>query len=157
MQKQPNSRNCFLCGRQNEVGLKVDFYNDLEKQQVRANITIPEHFNSYPGFVHGGIIAALLDETSGRATLLNGDFDNLMVTARLEVKYIQPTPTGQPLEVIGWLIRGSRRYARVAGEIRLADGTITARCEATVIRPSGEFQQMWNWDSEGEHWKVYDD
>ncbi|WP_276663162.1 hypothetical protein, partial [Syntrophomonas wolfei] len=65
-------------------------------------------------------------------------------------------PTGQPLEVIGWLIRGSRRYARVAGEIRLADGTVTARCEATVIRPSGEFQQMWQ-DAEGEYWKVYDD
>ncbi|MEN6348022.1 MAG: PaaI family thioesterase [Syntrophomonas sp.] len=157
MLKQPSARNCFVCGRQNQNGLKVNFYNDLENQQVRAEVVVPEHFNGYPGFVHGGIVATLLDETSGRATLLDGDNDNLMVTARLDIKYILPTPTGQPLTIVGWKTKGSRRHAHVKGEIRLADGTVTARCEATVIRPPAGYHEMWNWDVEGKHWKVYED
>lgn len=157
MQKQPGSRHCFVCGRENHQGLKVTFYNDLENNQVRAEVIIDEHFNGYPGFVHGGIVATLLDETSGRATLLDGDFDNLMVTGRLDIKYLLPTPVGQPLTVVGWKVKGSRRHAHVRGEIRLADGTVTARCEATVMKPPGDFPKMWNWDGEEQGWKVYED
>ncbi|MDD3890606.1 MAG: PaaI family thioesterase [Syntrophomonadaceae bacterium] len=157
MNKQPSSRTCFLCGRQNDIGLKMSWYNDLEAQQVKAEVVIPEHFNSYPGFVHGGIVAALLDETSGRALLLNGDNDKLMVTSKLEIKYYNPAPTGQPLTVTGWVTRPGDKYARVEGEIRLADNTLIARCKATVMRPPTEYYELWQWDKEEEFWKVYDD
>lgn len=155
MEKQPCSRTCFLCGKQNDFGLKMTWYNDADKQEVFANITVPEHFNSYPGFVHGGIVAALLDETSGRALLLNGNNDNLMVTAKLEIKYLQPTPTGQELKVVGRVIRQSRISAKVSGEICLSDGTITATCKATVIKPPKEYYSQWNWETEREFWRVY--
>ncbi len=157
MTKQPVSRTCFLCGRQNKIGLKMTWYNNPDKQEVWADVLIPEHFNSYPGFVHGGIVAALLDETSGRALLLDGNNDNLMVTARLEVKYLRPTPTEQPLKVVGHIIKQSKISARVTGEIRLPDGTITATCKATVVKPPKEYYDMWNWESEKQYWRVYDD
>ena len=47
--KQPSSRTCFLCGRQNEAVLKMEWYNNPETNQVEATIKIPEHFNGYPG------------------------------------------------------------------------------------------------------------
>ncbi len=62
MEKQPSSRFCFLCGRQNPVGLKITWYSDHSQRQVRATVTVPEHFNGYPGVVHGGIVAAILDD-----------------------------------------------------------------------------------------------
>jgi uncharacterized protein (TIGR00369 family) len=155
MDNQPSSRTCFLCGRQNDVGLKMTWHNDAAARQIRATVTVPEHFNGYPGFVHGGIIAALLDETAGRALLLDGDYDNLMVTLKLEVKYRHPTPTGEPLTVAGWVIRQSGNRATVAAEIRVADGTVTAQAEAIVTRPPPEFLRRW--EPEKPFWRVYEE
>jgi acyl-coenzyme A thioesterase PaaI-like protein len=126
----------------------MTWHNDVAAQQIRATVTIPDHFNGYPGFVHGGIIASVLDETAGRALLLDGDYDNLMVTLKLEVRYRRPTPTG-------WVIKQSASRARAAAEIRLADGTVTAQGEALLVRPSAEFFQRW--EPEKPFWRVYED
>jgi len=85
--RQPTSRSCFVCGRENNVGLKVKWDEHPEAGELRGTVTIPEHFNGYPGVTHGGIVAAVLDETAGRTILMDGGFDDLMVTAKLEVVY----------------------------------------------------------------------
>ncbi|MGE5381196.1 MAG: PaaI family thioesterase [Methylocystaceae bacterium] len=139
MDKQPNSRYCFLCGRDNPVGLRMTWYNDRPENKVWSKLVVPDEYNSYPGIVHGGIVAALLDETAGRAVLMDGEIDRLMVTARLNIRYRKPTPTGTELTVIGWIDRDGHSRARVAGEIRLADGTVTAECEALIIKPPAEY------------------
>lgn len=156
MEKQPSSRTCFLCGRENDRGLKMTWYNDRENNQVWTTVAVPEHFNSYPGVVHGGIVSALLDETSGRALLMD-DSDNLFVTARLEVRYRIPTPTETPLTIVGWMLKGKKNYARVAAEVRLPDGTVTAEASALVVRPPAEFYSDCQWDKEKEFWRVYED
>ena len=154
MDKQRSSRTCLLCGQQNPIGLHISWFNDRSTQQVRATVVVPEHFNGYPGIVHGGIVAALLDETAGRAVALHDD-DNLMVTLKLEVSYRRPTPTGEPLTLVGWVVRSGESRAKVAGEIRLADGLVSAEGEAILARPSQEFVRRW--EPEKPFWRVYDD
>lgn len=154
-EKQPNSLGCFVCGVENPVGLKMSWYNYPQEGVIKGKITVPEGYNGYPGFVHGGIIAAILDETSGRATMMHGDTSLLFVTARMEVKYRRPTPTNQPLEAVGWVKRLDHSRAQVAAEIRLADGTVTAEAEATIVRPPKNFLD--NWQEGQESWKVYPD
>ncbi len=88
-----------MCGRENSSGLKMVWYNNLESNRVEAIVTIGEQFNGYPGIAHGGIVAAILDETSGRAAMLDGNFDNLFVTLRLNMTYRKPTPTNTPLSI----------------------------------------------------------
>ena len=156
MEKQPSSRTCFLCGRENDKGLKMTWYNDREKNQVIATVVVPEYLNSYPGVAHGGIVSTLLDETSGRAILMD-DPDNLFVTARLEVRYRIPTPTQTLLTVVGWAVKGKKNYARVAAEVRLPDGTVTAEATALVVRPPAEFYNACNWQKEKGFWRVYED
>lgn len=157
MEKQPSSRMCFVCGRQNPVGLKAQWYNDHEAGQVRGSVTVPQHFNSYPGVVHGGIVAALLDETAGRALLLDGNTDdrNLMVTLKLEVKYRRPVPTEQPLELRGWVIQRAPSRAKVAAQLLLPDGSLAAEAEAVLLRPPEEF--FARWEPEKAYWRVYDE
>ena len=155
MIKQPSSRTCFLCGRQNEIGLKMEWYNNPETNQVESTVTIPEHFNGYPGIAHGGIIAAILDETSGRAVMLNGNFNDLFVTLKLDITYRDFTPTDTPLTVVGWIIKRGNRSVEVASELRLADGTITAKCNAVVVQPPEEILKRWQ--PERAFWKVYED
>jgi uncharacterized protein (TIGR00369 family) len=154
MHKQPTSRSCFLCGRENDIGLKMTWYNDYESQQVWSEVVVPEEFNGYPGVVHGGIVAALLDETSGRAVMLNGDNDGLFITTKLEVKYHLPTPTGQVLRVIGRVFTQHSRFARVGAEVRRPDGKVTAICEASVARPPRKFFEITNWENEEDDWRV---
>lgn len=155
MTKQPNSRTCFLCGRENHIGLKMSWYSDIEKQQVISSVTVPPEFNGFPGFVHGGIIAALLDETAGRAIIINGNHDDIMATASLEISYQKPTPIDVPLTLVGWVVRPGTNRARVAGEIRLSDGTVTASCTALIVRPPQAFYA--NWEPEKENWKISED
>ena len=155
MHKQANSRGCFLCGLENDASLKMRWYEDHQAQQVRSTVTVPNHFNGYPGVVHGGIVSAILDETSGRAVMLKSGKDALMVALKLEVRFRRPTPTNTPLTVIGWTIKQNTYRAQVAGEIRLPDGTLTAECKAIVVPPPKEILDKW--EAEKPYWKVYDD
>ena len=154
--RQPNSSGCFICGLSNPIGLKMVFYEDHEAGQVRADLVVPETYRSYPGVVHGGIVATILDETSGRALMLHtGDIDAFFATAKLEVRYRQSTPTETPLVAVGWVERAGESRARVKGELRLQDGTVLASCESLIVRPSDAFLEGWN--QEAPHWRVYTD
>ena len=99
--KQPNSRMCFLCGLENPAGLHLHFY-ETEPGTVEATYTAPEHFQGYPGVLHGGIVAAILDEVSSRAHIgSDPDRPRFLFTARLETKYRKNVPIGMPLKIIG--------------------------------------------------------
>src|SRR5512136_1048411 len=126
---QPSSRNCFVCGVQNPYGLHIHFEDDGENTS-RAEVIVPERFNGYPGVVHGGIVATILDEVSGRALLARGhDLRNLFVTLKMEIRYRMPTPTNTPLTAIGHIVQQGASRAKVHGEIRLPDGTVTAEAD----------------------------
>jgi uncharacterized protein (TIGR00369 family) len=155
MNKQPSSRMCFICGRQNQVGLKLDFFENPDSGRVTAEFAVPDVYQGYPGVVHGGIVAAILDETAGRAVMLQRSDDDLMATLRLAVRYRRPTPTETPLTAVGWVEKMTGTGARVAGEIRQADGTVTATCEAMLAAVPESFHT--NWEEEKAYWKVYDD
>mgnify|MGYP002684960244 CR=1 FL=1 len=62
---QATSRMCFVCGRENPVGLHIQFYEDHVAQQVVVPLVIPDAYQGYPGVAHGGVLAAILDEISG--------------------------------------------------------------------------------------------
>lgn len=134
----------------------MTFYSDLKEGKVWSNIAIPGHLNGYPGIAHGGIVSAILDETAGRAVMLEGDINDLFVTAKLEVTYRNPTPTGQPLTVVGWAETHSSKRATVAAEIRLEDGTVTAECKALVVKPREKFMSILN-SADKPYVRIYDD
>jgi len=150
--RQPSSRTCFVCGRDNPLGLKARFTSHPEAGEVRATVAVPEPLNGYPGTVHGGILGALLDEAAVRTGLLHGGFDDLLVTARLEVTYKRPTPTETPLTVVARLTRQSGSRATATAEVRLPDGTVTATAEVLLARPPAAMAAAW--EAEREHWRV---
>jgi len=119
---------CFACGVKNPIGLKLTFAEEGDKYVARFTAG-PEH-QSYDGIVHGGIVGTLLDEIMARYPYRKGLNS---VTARLEIRYRQPTPVGQELTVTGWVVRERGRIYEMAGEVALADGTVTAEGKATVM------------------------
>lgn len=149
---QPSSRSCFVCGRENALGLRARWTADRTAGEVRSQVTVAESFNGYPGVVHGGIVTALLDEAMARTALLAGGFEDLLVTGRLTVTFRQPTPTGQPVVVVARIARRSGSRTQAQAELRLADGTVTAEAEALMTKPSPAVAAAWA--EERKHWKV---
>ena len=60
MEKQPNSRMCFVCGIDNHIGLHLKFYTGHKGRCIARFLPKPEH-QGFPGQLHGGIISTLLD------------------------------------------------------------------------------------------------
>jgi hypothetical protein len=60
MEKQPDSRMCFVCGIDNSIGLHLAFYTDDEGRSIARFRPRPEH-QGYPVHRHGGIISTLPD------------------------------------------------------------------------------------------------
>ena len=151
--KQPNSANCFVCGLTNPVGLKLAFY-ETGPDEVVATYTPDKAYEGYPEVLHGGIVAALLDEAGGRVVMI-GDHNHFMMTAKLEVRYRRPTPVGQPLKVVGRLLQRRGRLAVAHAEVQLADGTVTAEAELMLAELPDTLRMDVDLAALG--WKVYPD
>jgi len=152
MKKLPNSRHCFVCGLENPIGLKLAFYQDGDR--VVCEHTVPEDYNGYPGVVHGGIVASMLDEMLLRPFLLD-DPNRFMYTARLTTRYRKPVPTQQPLKLVGWAVKDRGRVAESKAELYGPDGVLLAEAEGLLVslpeeaHPKGDLKQF--------GWKVYPD
>ena len=86
LNKQNNSRMCLVCGFKNDLSLKAEFY-ELEDKSLCALVTFKDVHQGYPSRVHGGILAAILDETIGRAMMPYTGEDKWGVTMTLTTKY----------------------------------------------------------------------
>jgi len=152
--KQPNARHCFACGVENPIGLKLKFYQTAD-DEVTADFTAPEEYQGYPGILHGGVTATILDEAVGRAYMgVDPRNSNFMYTAELKVKYKKKVPVGQPLKIVGKQVRRMRWTAEAKGAIYDMDGTLLAEASAILVDLPKEFngQQL-----EELGWKVYPD
>lgn len=129
--KQPNSRMCFVCGVENPAGLHAHFYQMDENTCLGRFLPAPHH-QGYPGRVHGGIVAAMLDETMGRA--IWSDRTAWGVTAELTIRYRAPTPMGEMLTVVGRITESKGRFFLAEGTLMLADGTVAAVASGKFVR-----------------------
>lgn len=150
---QANSKCCFVCGLANPFGLQLRFTN-TQPGEVSAECRIAEHFQGYPGVVHGGIVASMLDEAAGRS-LMGGDPPRFMYTARLEIRYRKNVPTLQPLRLVGKALNVRQRTASAASALYAQDGTLLAEAEALLVDIPGE--SINGADLEALGWKVYAD
>jgi len=148
---QPNSRHCFACGVESAHGLRLRFFNDGQSA-CRATVVLNDLHQGYPGIAHGGIVTAVLDEALTRAVLA-GDFQRLMYTARIEVRFRQPTPLHTPLLVRGRVEKDRGRIVTATAEIILPDGAIAAEANGTLVAiPRETLMEM---DTPEAGWQVY--
>ena len=117
-----DDRRCFACGPDNELGLRLQF--EYGESSARCRIIVPEHFGGWTGIMHGGIVATLLDEAMAHATIAAGV---RAVTAKLEVRFRKPAPTGVPLVAEGSVHK--LRGKLFDGEAVLTDGAGTVYAE----------------------------
>ena len=149
--KQNAAAHCFVCGVQNPFGLHTDFY-ELEDGSLAALVAPRSEHQSYPGRLHGGIIAALLDETIGRAINIT-ESDTWAVTAELTLQYKKPVPYDVTLKVVGRITANNRRVFTGEGELLLPDGQVAATATGKYVKLP--LPSIADFETNGESWRVY--
>ena len=108
-----NDQYCFGCGRHNPVGFHLVFERDGE-EMVTHYVPKPED-QGFPGIMHGGLLALLLDEAMGWAMYADQLF---AVTAKMEMRYRRPTGLDLPLTVRAHIERQRGRRIELAATVR---------------------------------------
>ncbi|TDQ48487.1 PaaI family thioesterase [Actinorugispora endophytica] len=97
---------------------------------LSGEVTLVGLYEGPPGLVHGGWIAAMLDQALGEVAATAG---GASLTANLDVNYRKPTPLNAPLTVTSRVTGVERRKVLVSGEIR-HNGEITAEGTAVMVK-----------------------
>ncbi len=116
-----------LSGDMNPIAPPVTYeYGDMS---ITARVRFHEGYQGPPACVHGGIVAALLDDALGRTRHLTG---RNCVTGSLDISYKRPTPLNADLVVEARIDQVLERKFLVTGEI-LHEGQVTASARAVFV------------------------
>ena len=122
---------CFGCGADNPHGLHLEFFRAPDGTIV-CPLEVPDLYEGPPGYVHGGIIATLVDEAMSKAVRSLG---LRAVTRHIEVDYRLPVPSRTPLRLEGKHINHEGRKHWTEARILDSDGR-------TLVRGKGLFVEV---------------
>lgn len=124
----PNYELCYVCGHANPMGLNVRFR--VENGKVTTRFRPHPLHAGYPGRLHGGVMAALLDETMGWAPCVTAG--RFCLAVELNVRYLKSPSPDQELIVTG-------RAESVEGRIWEASGDISDDAGVVYARGRGRY------------------
>jgi uncharacterized protein (TIGR00369 family) len=128
---KPDPTNvCFGCGGANERGMQLTYEQDDAVQRIRGNFRLGAEYQGGAGFIHGGILATVLDEVMGKVCRFRGVH---AVTAELTIEYLRPVPVDVDLVVEGYEAEMTGRNLFLIGEIRDVSGKVLARGKGRFV------------------------
>lgn len=120
---------CFVCGPDNPIGLGIRFR--LDDEFCRGEFTPGDNHCGFDGQTHGGILYSALDDVMANWLFLRGARGH---TARCEMRYRQPLPTGTEVHLEARLTKLRGKLAQLEGRaVRADDGSLVAQCNASFM------------------------
>jgi uncharacterized protein (TIGR00369 family) len=117
---------CFSCGPHNSCGLRLKFQRDGDR--VTTVFQGRKEHQGFPGYLHGGIISALLDEVMSRVSLLENRWT---MTARMEIRFRRPITLDQKVTAIAEKTCQVRGFLVARGRVELPDGEVAAEAQGS--------------------------
>jgi uncharacterized protein (TIGR00369 family) len=105
--------NCVVCSSTNSRGLQLEFAVG-EDGAVSAHFACSRAFQGYGGFLHGGVISALLDGAMTNCLFADG---HAAFTAELNVRFLHPVVIGEAVTVRAWIDRSHSILKVLKGEV----------------------------------------
>jgi uncharacterized protein (TIGR00369 family) len=124
---------CFGCGKANAIGLHLDFLL-ADDGSVVCFASIPDTLEGPVGYVHGGIIATLLDEAMSKSVRARGV---VAMTRHMEVDYLRPVPSSSPIRLEGHVTHHEGRKHWAQARILDEKGTELASGKGLFIELRG--------------------
>jgi len=121
---------CFGCGQANLFGLQVEL-EPAADGGVTGRFFVKQDHQGPPGYAHGGVIAAALDEAM--ALLLFGE-GTFAVTGRLEIDLLAPAPVGTFVQVSARHEGSGERTLTLTADAAGQDGKRLASAKGTFVR-----------------------
>jgi acyl-coenzyme A thioesterase PaaI-like protein len=120
---------CFGCGHANLFGLQLEL--ERSGDGVEGRFFVKQDHQGPPGYAHGGVIAAALDEAMALLVFERG---TPAMTGRLEVELLEPAPVGTFVVVSARLDAESERTLELSSEAAGEDGARLAAARGTFVR-----------------------
>ncbi len=123
------ANRCFICGPSNPIGLQLRFRE--EGEGVVADFTPGDLHIGWEGLIHGGLIAAVLDDAMANIWAWRG---TPAVTTSISARFRRPVRPGERLRVSAEPL-AARRSAmqRARARVTREDGTVVAEGEGIVL------------------------
>jgi acyl-coenzyme A thioesterase PaaI-like protein len=118
-----------IVGLANPLAPPARYEHHPDEQCVRGEVEFGKSFEGAPGIVHGGFLAALLDEVMGVVTSYSGDPG---MTSEYTLRYRRPTPIKLPLRFEARFDRREGRKIFVSARL-WADDTLTVTASGMFI------------------------
>lgn len=122
--------NCFGCGPRNAAGLRMKFYYDEATEEVFSRLTPRAEHCGYPGVLHGGIQATMLDEVAYWAVHQATGKPALTVRMELDLKKAVTIPA--EVEVRAKVEAVRKRIVKVQAKL-LVDNELKAQAKVTYF------------------------
>lgn len=128
-----------LVGLSNPVAPPLRFWADRDAGVARGSGRFGSAYEGAPGLVHGGFVAAALDELLGFATMFSGSPG---MTGEITIRFLRPTPIDVDLQMTGRFERQEGRRLFLSGELA-AGGQRTAEAHGVFIAVGDDkFQEL---------------
>ena len=129
------SQYCFACGIENPMGLHVRFAPDGDGGVV-ATYEPRREDQGFPGVMHGGVAASLLDEAMAWAMFAAHRV--LGVTAKMELRYRRAVDLDAPLTLRARVTRQRGRRIEVEATLTDAGGDLLVEGSSLYLRMGEE-------------------
>ena len=126
-----DNRYCFVCGEKNPFGLKLKIRMDEAMGEAETDVTFAEHFQGWKEIVHGGLLAAVLDEVMIYAAKTKGF---MCVTGEMTVRYVKPPRTGTPMKFRAWIVEDKGRILMAESEVLDSEGNQIGRASGKLFK-----------------------
>lgn len=130
MKELKDNQRCYVCGKDNPAGLKVQFDIDHTARTITGRFTPRREHEGWEGIVHGGIIATLLDEAMVKLAAHLGE---PAVSAEITVKFKAPAAPGVELVVTGKIVKEANRLIEAEANVHIGP-VVVAEAKGKLLR-----------------------
>jgi acyl-coenzyme A thioesterase PaaI-like protein len=128
-----------IAGKANPLAPPAILAIDRDASIVMGEVTFGAAFEGAPGCVHGGFVAAVLDEALGMASALSGA---VCMTAELTTRYRQHTPVSAALRIEARLVSVEGRKVHTSGEVYHGEALIAEGRGLFIAVDMTKFQEL---------------
>ena len=135
-----HGQHCYGCGPENPHSLHADFNFDELTGEVRFDFQPPSFALGAPGYVHGGVLASIMDEAQG---VLCFHVGHVVMTDELHMKYHKATALDKPFRVSAWITAVRKRRMYTHGSVHSLEGELLVSSRAVwYLLPERIIQRM---------------
>jgi acyl-coenzyme A thioesterase PaaI-like protein len=126
---------CFVCGKKNPIGLKLDFFFD--GKTIKTDFIPQKEHQGYFNIVHGGIISTLLDEAMVKLAI---ELGMPSVTARMDIRLRKALNVGKKITVQAEILRDTKKILEVYAKAVTEDSIVVADATGKLMKIDSEIK-----------------